>query len=48
MPEPLAIGTSFDGHRIVEVVDADPNDDYQPFLYLLDNGEMVWIPAQSE
>jgi hypothetical protein len=45
MIEPLPIGTAFDDSTIVEVVQYDPSDDYQPFLYLLANGVTVWIPA---
>lgn len=43
-PKPLPIGTDYDGAKIVEVVDEDPDDDYQPFLYMLEGGETVWIP----
>jgi len=46
--EPLPIGTEYDGNVIVEVVDMDPSDTYQPFSYLLDNGEIVWIPQGEE
>lgn len=46
MPQniPLELGTVFDGRAIVEVIDEDLTDDYQPFLYMLDDGETVWIP----
>ncbi len=42
---PLAIGTEFDGRKIVEVLDCDANDLDMPFLYALDDGEHVWIPV---
>jgi len=45
MIEPLPIGTAFDDSTIVEVVQYDPSDDYQPFLYQLADGRTVWIPA---
>ena len=48
MSNPLPVGTEYDGHKIVEVVDTDPNDDYQPYLYQLDNGEQVWIPVDAD
>jgi hypothetical protein len=41
---PLPIGTMYDGKRIVEVVDCDHEDNYQPHLYRLDDGTTVWIP----
>lgn len=47
MSKPLSLGTVYDGHKIIEVVQHDPDDDYQPFLYQLDNGETVWIPIDS-
>ena len=43
MSKPLPLGTLFDGHRIIEVVEHDPDDDCQPYLYRLDNSETVWI-----
>ena len=46
--EPLPIGTLYDGSTIVEVIEHDEADDYQPFLYMLDNGQTVWIPALNE
>jgi hypothetical protein len=45
---PLTIGTVYDGHAIVEIVDVDFTDDYQPFLYMLDDGTTVWIPHPDE
>lgn len=44
MRQPIAVGTVYDGHRIVEVVEKDSEDSYQPYLYLLENGQTVWIP----
>ena len=41
---PLAIGTHYDHATVVEVVEYDPADDYQPYYYRLDTGEYVWIP----
>src|SRR5262245_13539573 len=45
MINPLPIGTVYDGRRIVEVEGSDPKDPYQPYMYRLDDGERVWIPA---
>lgn len=46
--EPLAIGTRYGAARVVAVVESDPSDAYQPYLYELDSGEHVWIPVTSE
>ena len=48
MADPLPIGTAYDGSQVVEVVDYDPTDDYQPYLYMLDNGDTVWIPMADD
>lgn len=46
--KPLLIGTVYDGHEIVDIVDYDPRDsDYQPYLYQLDDGSTVWIPLDQ-
>jgi len=45
--EPLPIGTIYDGKAITEVVEEDPHDDYQPFLYMLEDGSTVWIPTRD-
>jgi len=43
---PFPMGERYDGRRIVDIVDTDPADDYQPSLYQLEDGELVWIPAE--
>lgn len=46
--KPLATGTKYDGRTILGVVESDLDDDYLPYLYELDDGSTVWIPAGSE
>jgi mannose-6-phosphate isomerase class I len=41
------VGDLFDGQTIVEVLDQDETDDYQPYLYELENGETCWIPEND-
>lgn len=48
MTEPLPIGTLFDDLMILDVVDRDPTDPYQPYLYLLEDGRQVWIPVTEK
>ena len=43
----MKIGDLYDNKKIVEILDFDENDDYQPYLYLLENGTMVWIPENE-
>jgi len=45
--KPLEIGTEYDGLKIVEVVEFDPHDDYQPYQYMLSDGSLVWIPEET-
>ena len=47
MPEPIQVGTEYDGSKVAKVVDHDPNDDFQPYLYELEDGRLVWIPDSS-
>ena len=41
------IGDIFDGHKIVDIIQEDEFDDYQPYLYQLEDGTTVWIPENE-
>lgn len=43
-PKPLPNGYVYAIITVVELVDVDPSDAQQPYLYRLSNGEHVWIP----
>lgn len=45
--EPMSIGTIYEGQRIVHIIDSDDTDDYQPYLYMLEDGTTVWIPVSE-
>lgn len=47
MPDPLPNGTIYDGYVIVDCIQCDETDDYQPYLYTLENGDTVWIPVNG-
>ena len=47
--KPLENETTYDGKKIIELVEIDEDDDYQPYQYMLEDGSLVWIPViQSE
>lgn len=45
--KPFQLGTKYDGLEIIEVVSYDEKDDYQPYLYMLSDGNTVWIPVDE-
>jgi len=38
----------YDGKEILEIVQFDAKDDYQPYQFMLEDGELVWIPVDSK
>lgn len=48
MRAPLPNGTVYDGTTIEECIQCDQHDDYQPYLYMLSNGDTVWIPVDYQ
>lgn len=44
----MCIRVQYDGQELeVEVVEYDPKDDYQPYLFQLPDGTQVWIPIDE-
>lgn len=48
MPDHLRLGTPYAGSTIVDVLDFDAGDPYQPYLYQLADGRTVWVPTVDE
>lgn len=48
LPDPLPPGTAiWDGLTVVELEQVDESDEYQPYLYLLSDGDRCWVPAEN-
>ena len=45
--KPFPAGILYDGIKVVEVIESDTEDTYQPFNYRLENGQTTWIPAMA-